>query len=209
MFVLNLVQPQVILSSCGLANLSSVKHTISNMCCLPWKVRDTEDMKIAEASVLAALEALSNGSSPASAVIAADAAAETAEASLLGGDKDEGVDEFGRSLKLMRQSEVAARSTRRKIRWTRSRQDSRNSTFDLEASSDDSDGEVREHTIAFFFFCQVGHIASLKWTSTLRTNSHLLCIGFSCRENVFSIGAMKLSTPHQVLLLMQTLRLVH
>lgn len=118
-------------------------------------------MKIAEASVLVALEVLSKGGTPASATIAADAAAETAEKSLGAGEKDEGVDEFGRSLKLMRQSEVAERGARRKVRWANSRQDCRNCAFDLEASSDDSDGEVRESLIVQLIILKLDRIPLL------------------------------------------------
>lgn len=99
-------------------------------------------MEISEASIAAALEALSTGSSPAAAAIAADAAASKAEEKSQAGNGDEGVDEFGRSLRLMRQSEAEGRAAKRKTRWKHAKEGGRNCDFDLEASSDESDGEV-------------------------------------------------------------------
>lgn len=99
-------------------------------------------MAIAEASIAAALEALSTGCSPAAAAIAADASASKAEEKSQAGAGDEGVDEFGRSLRLMRQSEAEGRAAMRKARWKHAKEGGRNCDFDLEASSDESDGEV-------------------------------------------------------------------
>ncbi|GMH38322.1 hypothetical protein BSKO_06206 [Bryopsis sp. KO-2023] len=105
------------------------------------KAMDTEDMQIAEASVSTALATLSRGQSSALAIIAADSATEEAEGKLLTGSGHDGVDEFGRSLKMMHQREAGERSAARKARWTRVRREGKIFDFELGASSDESDGE--------------------------------------------------------------------